>query len=163
MRCDRALPVCGSCIRRGDVAGCSYQLDRSGIRKSWTLVQAPTHFSADDVQSRLSRLEYMLSTLTEEDPGSDTASTGNGRERQSESLLLFDGEKSIPVPRTVDGDLTNEMAFCPPSQAPARRAAQEGLRTTNQSTIRTDACYTRSSPVAISHWEALLNEVGLRL
>ena len=162
MRCDRALPVCGSCIRRGDVAGCSYQSDRSGIRKSWTRVSAPMNCSSDDVQSRLSRLEYMISTLTEKGLSSDSVNTGNDAKSQSESLLSFDNEQSSPMERTFDGNLANEMAFDSPSQSPTRKAAQGDLRTTKPSTIRRDARYSRSFPVAIPHWEALLNEVGLR-
>ncbi|EED20036.1 conserved hypothetical protein [Talaromyces stipitatus ATCC 10500] len=59
LRCDQALPVCDSCVRRGIVMSCSYQYRRVGLQRHWS----SSHGNSSSVQSRMDRLEQLILAL----------------------------------------------------------------------------------------------------
>jgi hypothetical protein len=72
LRCDQGLPVCGSCVRRGDTMSCSYQSRRVGLQRHWP----PSHTAPSSVQNRMDRLEQLVLTMMNQvvgDPGPNQA------------------------------------------------------------------------------------------
>ena len=131
LRCDQALPVCDSCVRRGDVMSCSYQHRRAGIQRQWP----SSHSSSSSMQNRMDRLEQLvLSVINQKE-----APAANS------SVNLVVPHRNVQAPHEVH----KEEIFPRPSPIDPMRSRM----------FRIDADYGSPYTNGDAHWVALLNEV----
>lgn len=129
LRCDQALPVCDSCVRRGDMMSCSYQHRRAGLQRHWP----SSHSNSSSVQNRMDRLEQLVVTMMNQkevsaaDPSIDRVVS----HRDVQASRYEASKEEVPQP--------NES--------------------TNSRMLRIDADYGNVYTVGEAHWSALLNEV----
>jgi hypothetical protein len=135
LRCDRALPACTSCVRRGDIASCSYQDRRPGTQRHWP----SSHTSSGSAHARIDQLETLLRQMVENRGDVDLAA-GRTATPQSCNANDRDLEGQNSNGETANG-LDGRVGGCqPPCQ------------------IQDDS--RRDLGVGEARWDALLAEVG---
>lgn len=147
LRCDRALPVCDSCIKRGDVVSCSYVSRRPNARKH----QAPSHGASDPVQNRIDRLENLVHAMMGN-------ASGSGEPRLHTSARASKVTGSYRQCAGPANDYADESQELYTSTQPSKHLDERG---SSRGMIRIDLDYKNPSYIGESHWATLLNEVGL--
>ena len=152
LRCDRALPVCDSCLKRGASASCSYQSRQPGSHRHWS----SPHVAGEGVQSRLDRLEKLIvDTMTHVAPSKDSA--------PREAIQSVNDAGNVKASSSNWNDsVNNNEHMSEHSRELEVRSARDKIETPNANNVmHIDADHKNPLCVGEAHWVALLNEVRL--
>ena len=152
LRCDQALPVCDSCLKRGASASCSYQSRQPGSHRHWSA----SHAAGEGVQSRLDRLEKLIvDTMTHVAPSKDSA--------PREAIQSVNDAGNVKASSSEWNDGVNDHEHISEhSRELEVRSAKDQIGTANANNVmRIDADHKNPLCVGEAHWVALLNEVRL--
>lgn len=153
LKCDRALPACDSCIKRGDSPSCSYQSRRLGSQRHWP----QSHGPPDNVQNRMDRLEGLILSMMSNGPapGLSTA-TGDVASSSAQVVKAPHSQRRDQMADELEtAGYTHEQA------APCPQGSSDDTK--HSDVMKIDADYRKPFCVGEAHWAALLNEVPLNL
>ena len=148
LKCDRALPACESCLRRGDVTSCTYQSRKPGSQRHWPA----SHKTSEGLESRMDRMEQLILKMVE-----------NNTQTRSVSK-----EVAMPLTPVFSEDCSGQQ-----NHVEARLSSPSASDCTELvDSQQEDTCPTKTKVMEIgsereapfcfgeAHWAALLNGVG---
>lgn len=143
MRCDRTLPACGNCVKRGEITFCSYIFQKAKARPK---LQEYSE-SSDTTQGRIDQLEQLVLTLLENHRHAQTVVDPVSNGRDAEIDMTYANTSGDNCGSATHKDITLEHDRIPIS-----------LGTLNTS-MKINATYKQHQSVDEAHWALLLNEV----
>ena len=144
LKCDRAVPACGNCVHREEVASCSYALRKT---ESSPRLQEPLETPAAS-QGRIDQLEQLVHMLMKERQHTQAFPRSQASRpddcvsiQSSDHTLLEPGEAELPENGQTDiyrhiGGSAKQSSF-----------------------LDIKADYRQSRSIEEAHWALLLNEV----
>ncbi|KIW11636.1 hypothetical protein PV08_10938 [Exophiala spinifera] len=144
LKCDRNLPACGSCLRRGELVACTYASRQPNLRDC---PQSSTR-DPEQLQRKIDRLERLIVEFVENPRGN---SAGSGIACVQTDRL--DGSAlRVIAPRVHHGDIDLTI-----------HAGQETVVEPDPVSVRTlkiDGHHPKSLSIDEAHWARLLNEIA---
>lgn len=146
LKCDRAVPACGNCVHREEVASCCYALRKTeSSPRQQEALEMPTAS-----QGRIDQLEQLVHMLmkerqhTQRPANSQTPRSDDGFTIQSSDHNMLEAGE----PESIE---TGEEEI--------HHRVQDSARQSTLLDIKAD--YRQSRSIEEAHWALLLNEVSL--